>query len=121
MKKLVKLLGTVSVVTILFVGCGGSKAEPAKDGGSGSIAIKNFKEKDVKTAIVKAGESMGIRMLPVRRGVVMGEKFTGDGATVLEVHYNKNSFKVADVSSDKYKDSSLADNLANKIHTLLVK
>ena len=121
MKRFIKLVSATSVVAMLVVGCGGGASSPAtSDDGSVKIESK-VKAKTVKKAILKAGEELGMRMLPVRGGVIMGEKFTGDGATVLEVYFSSNSFKVDDVSSDKYKDPGLADSLASKINEILTK
>ncbi len=95
-KKISTLVLAVLLVTI--IGC---RANPVRQVNEAPVmASGQYSVKDVKKAIIKAGQSIGWGMKPVKPGLIIGTIFVRNHMAKIEIKYNKNNYSI------HYKDSA---------------
>jgi len=97
---LLKKISTLTLI-VLLVSTTGCRTNPVKEINNATIsATKTATMKDVKTAIIKAGLSLGWGMKPVKPGVIIGTIYVRDHMAKVQITYNLKNYSIL------YKDSA---------------
>ena len=89
------------ILAMLLIGIIGCRATPLRTVNDAPVtATGKYSLKDVKTAIERAGQSLGWGMKSVKPGVMIGSIFVRNHMAKVEIKYNKKTFSIL------YKDSA---------------
>ncbi len=106
LKKISALILTILVVTM--IGC---RANPIRTVSEAPVmASGQYTEKDVKKAIIRAGQSIGWGMKPVKPGLIIATIFVRNHMAKVEIKYDKKKFSI------DYKDSAGLNYDGTNIH-----
>ncbi len=105
-KKISTLILAVLLVTI--VGC---RSNPVREVNNAPVmATGKYTAKDVKNAIIQAGQSIGWGMKPVKPGLIIGTIFVRNHMAKIKIKYSKKDFSI------HYKDSAGLNYDGTNIH-----
>jgi len=89
------------ILAVLLIGIIGCRATPIRTVNDAPVtATGKYSLKDVKTAIQRAGQSLGWGMKSVKPGTIIGSIFVRNHMAKVEIKYNKKTFSIL------YKDSA---------------
>lgn len=115
-KKISALILAVLLVTI--IGC---RSNPVREVINAPVMTTGeYTAKDVKNAIIVAGESIGWSMKPVRPGLIIGVIFVRNHMAKIEIEYTKKTFSIfyKDSAGLKYNGTNIHKSYNNWIKNL---
>jgi len=97
---LLKKISTL-ILAVLLVSTTGCRTNPVKEINNAAVSVtKTATMKDVKSAITKAGLSLGWGMKPVKPGVIIGTIYVRNHMAKVKITYNLKNYSIL------YKDSA---------------
>jgi len=109
---LLKKISTL-ILIVLLVSTTSCRTNPVKEINNAAIsATKTTTMKDVKSAITKAGLSLGWGMKPIKPGVIIGTIYVRDHMAKVQITYNLNNYSILykDSANLKYDGASIHKN-----------
>jgi len=101
------------VLIVLLVSTTSCRTNPVKEINNAAISVtKTATMKDVKSAITKAGLSLGWGMKPVKPGVIIGTIYVREHMAKVKITYNLKNFSILykDSANLKYDGASIHKN-----------
>ena len=91
---------------------GGCRSNPVMNVDNAAIAVdQKYSEKDVKKAIIRAGQTLGWQIKDLKPGVLEGKLVLRKHIAVISINYDKSKYSI------KYKDSTNLNYDGVKIHS----
>ena len=110
MQKMIKLSMVTAVAVLLLTGCGGGNTQTADESMSGGSELQiegHTTNKKLHEAIMKAGESQGLKMIEFKSNAIIAERADGDNSASATITFSKDKIIIMEESGDIDADDLL--------------
>jgi len=107
---MIKLTMVTAVTLLLMTGCGGGNTQTADESMSGGAELTiegHPSNKKLHEAIMKAGESQGLKMTEFKSNAVIAERIDGDDSAAATITFSKDKIIIMQESGDIDADDLL--------------
>ena len=110
MQKMIKLSLVTAATVLLLVGCGGGNTQTADESMSGGTELHlegHTTNKKLHEAIMKAGESQGLKMIEFKSNAIIAERADGDDSATATITFSKDKIVIMEENGDIDADDLL--------------